>query len=146
MFNRSKKYNESKIRLSKICKRLNGVDMNVEIDLMEGLKDPEKAKTVVKQVQKAIDDLTKGFQQAMVAAESAQKVADDYSGQVSILVRSNAELQGAIKDIHLLLNAKKDLWENDTEMQSLVTELGKHVMSSSAIKAGVIDEAQNQTL
>ncbi len=114
---------------------------NFIIDLTEGLNDPTKAKAVVKRVQNVIDELVEANQEALQVAKDANANADEYEKQCNNLNKSNQGLVEALKNVHIVLGSKIDLFKDDEGMNELMKELGKFIMSSGAIKSGVVKNA-----
>jgi len=117
--------------------------MILEIDLAEGLQNPEKAKEVIKKVQGVIDELTMASTEAIAMAKKANALAEEYESLNDALTQSTLDLSATIKAIHTLLGRKVDLFQGDAELLVLMNELAQFVMSSGAIKAGVISHGQN---
>lgn len=114
--------------------------LKFEIDLSEGLKDETKAKEVIAKVQKAIDDLVIANSQAQQAAKDALALSNEYEKQVDLLLQANTDLADALKNIHIMLNAKRDLFKEDKEMVEFMEKLATWTLSSAAIKSGVISK------
>lgn len=114
--------------------------LKFEFDLSEGLKDETKAKEVIAKVQKAIDDLVIANSQAQQAAKDALTLSNEYEKQVDLLLQANTDLADALKNIHIMLNAKRDLFKEDKEMVEFMEKLATWTLSSAAIKSGVISK------
>lgn len=111
--------------------------MNMEFDLMESLKDKEKAKKVVKQVQDAIDVLVLANKKAIKIAEDANRTSSEYEKHTKNLTKACADLTAALKSIHSVLGQKKELFADDKDMKILMDELATFVLGSGSIKLGV---------
>lgn len=114
--------------------------LNFEIDLAEGLKDEAKAKQTISKVQKAIDDLVIANTAAKKAAEDAVALSDEYEKQVNLLLSANTDLADALKNIHIMLNSKRELFKEDAEMADFMAKLATWTLSSSAIKSGALSK------
>lgn len=112
--------------------------LNFEIDLQEGLTDKEKAKVVIKKVQDAIDELVISNQEWEKNAKEALKTAKEYEAQVDKLLEANIDLSDALKNVHIFLNSKRDLFKKDKASVEFMEKLATWTISSSAIKAGVM--------
>jgi hypothetical protein len=53
------------------------------------------------------------------------------------------DLNEAIKNVHIVLGEHRDLFENSPKLKELMTTLDHYVMSSGAIKMGVIANGSN---
>lgn len=116
--------------------------MSLEIDLMEGIKNPEKAKEVVKAVQASIDELTKAAQESLQTAKDANANAEEYHKQVQVLTQSNISLSEAIKAIHMKLNEHADIVDQAEELAEIRKELAKFVLGTGMIKLGVLGNVE----
>jgi len=112
---------------------------NFEIDLKEGMNNPEKAAQVIKQVQDALDEAVIGWQDATAAAKAANDIAEKYQKHCETLQTTSNDLTEALKNVHIVLGSKKDLWKDDKQMIQLMENLGTFVLSSGAIKSGVMN-------
>ena len=74
---------------------------------------------------------------SLEAANSANKVAEEYKENLNIMTKSNVHLSDAIKDIHIALNAAEVL----EDLDNLKLELGKLIISGGMIKLGVLSKA-----
>lgn len=118
--------------------------MDVVFKLTEGLKDPEKAKSVIDDVQQSIDGLVSSNEKVLAEAEKASKLSAEFEKLCRDLEKSNLELVEAVKNIHLILNKHRDRWEDLPDMQEVIKGLGQFVTSAGVIKAGVVAEAERR--
>lgn len=112
--------------------------MNYEIELTEGLNNPEKAKQVIKEVQDAIDEMVKTNQELLKMTEDANKIAAEYEEQTTLLHKTSSDLSDALKAIFSIMGKKKELWKNDEEINVIMDTLATFVLGSGTIKLGVI--------
>jgi hypothetical protein len=112
----------------------------LEFNLQDAINNPEKAKVIVQQVQKAFTELANSNLQALNVAKQSQTLLADYEQQMKVLVNGNINLADALKNVHIFLNSKKDLWKADKEVQDFMQHLSTWVVSSGAIKLGVLSE------
>lgn len=121
-------------------------EFNFEIDLKEGLKNETKAKVVIKKVQDAIDELVIANQGYKKGAEDLLKISAEYEKQVEIISNANLDLMDALKNIHIFLGSKKDLFKGDAEFNDFMNKLSTWTISSSAIKASVIQHKRKENV
>ena len=114
----------------------------LQIDFGEGLKNPEAAKLVVKQIQNTIDEL-------IVARDEALKLADQTNELLEISTKDNGHLNTAIvnmsdviKNIHMVLNTNAELVDQSEDIAKLRTRLSQFVLNSGMIKLGVKSNAK----
>lgn len=112
--------------------------MDVTIDLTKGLADPAEAKKAIKKVQLAIDEIVKVREALFETANAANKIAAEYSKQVTTLTKTNFDLTTVLKSIHILFGQKYELIQGDTELKELANSLATFILSSGAIKQGVL--------
>ncbi len=95
-----------------------------------------------KQMQKCFDDLIESNKQSVsYAKEIAEKLNESvelYKAQLNAAI----QLSDAIKNIHLMLNERIELFSNDNDMKKLLENLGEFVLSSGAIKMGVLSSGK----
>lgn len=116
---------------------------HVEQNLKLALNDPTKADNAVKAINSAIDEVVKAAETSMQVAKDANETAEEYHKQVVLLTKSNIDLSGAIKNIHLKLNEHADLVDQRDDLAALRKELAKYVLGTSAIKMGVQPSEEN---
>lgn len=117
--------------------------LNVEIELGKILVDNDEAKEVIKQVQAAFRELSEASLEAIDAAKKANQNANEYHEQLVKVNKANLDLTQAIKNIHIVLGSKRDLWENDKEIEAVMNSLATFVLGSGSMKAGIIAEGMN---
>jgi len=115
----------------------------MKIDLSLAVNDEAKLSKFSKKIQKEIKRLEDERDKSLEIATLANKNCADYKKQIITLNKTSIDLTQALKGIHLTLGAKKDLWKDDMDMDILMTTLSTFVLSSSAIKAGVVSNAKN---
>ncbi len=115
--------------------------MNIEFDLTEGLTNPEKAKEVVKKIQKVVDELALAKEETLKAAKQANELTAEYEKQVIVLTKTVSDLAAAIKAVYSILGKKSDLFKDDAEMVVIMESLAHFVTGSGAIKLGAMDAA-----
>ena len=121
----------------------------LQFNLQEGIDNPEKAPEIVRSVQAAFTELSNSSLAALEAAKQSKNLAEEYSKQVQLLTQSNVDLTSAMKNIHIILNSKSDLFKGDAEMQEVMAGLSMFVVGSGAIKMGVfakgMEDAKSQS-
>jgi len=110
----------------------------------EDLKDVTKAKRVVKDVQEFVDNVIKQRDELLNQAEISNKVATEYQNHLFTVSKTVGDLTQAMKNIHVMLGSKKDLWQDDSEMNDLMNTISTFVMSSGAIKLGVLSNETDE--
>ena len=113
----------------------------LEFNLNEALQNPSKAKEIVGKVQQAFTDLSNSNLQSLEAAKQAQALVEAYENQVKVLTQGTISLSDSLKNVHLFFNSKKELWQNDKEVVEFMQHLSTWVVSSGAIKLGVLSES-----
>lgn len=121
--------------------------MDIEFDLKEGLKDPAKAKEVVAKVQETVNELIAALKETKEAGAAANNLTKEYEARLITSEKTIVDLTTVIKNIHIVLGARRDAFAGDKGLLAIMEELDKFVMSSGAIKAGVIANAgkENET-
>jgi hypothetical protein len=114
-----------------------------KIDLLEGLKDPEKAKEVVKQVQGAIDELVLANQELKKQLEIDIKKFDEAAELIKNLQEATINATEVIKNLNIVLNSKRELFKDDEEMEVVMKALAHFVTGAGAIKMGVLANEKN---
>ena len=115
-----------------------------EINFEEGFESKEKAEKVVKQIQFAIDELTLANQESMRQLKETLATIDQAEKQIKILTQANIDMTKTMKNLHIVLGTKKDLWKDDEEMNVVMNALAHFVTGSGAIKLGVIGNEENK--
>ena len=111
--------------------------MNVVIDL----ENKEAAKDQIKLIQGAMDDFVDVINKQSAQLKENVVSIDEAKKQIVNLTAGSVGLADTIKAIHLLLGRKKDLFKDDKQMNELMNELATFVVSSGAIKLGVLSHA-----
>jgi len=109
--------------------------MKIEIDE----NNPQES---VKKIQEAFDELVDVINQQKQNLLDNAKVIDDAKEQIENLTKSTIGFSDSLKGIHMTLQSKKDLFKDDMEMNELLTTLSTFVVSSAAVKLGVISNAK----
>lgn len=112
----------------------------LEFNLQDAIDNPENAKEIVRAINASFNELNESNKIALETAIEAKSVATKYHEQVQVLTRSNIDTVEAIKNIFMTLNDRKELWGNDPQMKKLMDGLATFVLSSGAIKMGVLRE------
>jgi len=110
--------------------------MQIEMDL----KDETKAREQIKKVQTAIDDLLSVCNDQKMQLIANTEVITESEKHIRMQEGTIKDLTNSIKAIYRVLNAKKDLWKNDKEINEIQESLKIFVLGSGAIKAGVTNE------
>ena len=113
--------------------------MQVEINL----KNKEQAAQEIKKVQTAIDELLDVCNQQKTQLQENIKTISEAEAHSKTLENSAVDMSDAMKAIHRILQSKKELFEGDQEMKAVLDSLATFVVSSGAIKLGVISNARN---
>lgn len=108
-------------------------------ELLEGLKNPEKAAEIIAHIQNELTTIVNAFNEMKELSKNNSALCEEYKTQVVIAQKANVDLVQSIKQIHIALSAHIDVLPLD--LQNLTQELAKFVLSSSVIKAGVISNA-----
>ena len=114
----------------------------LEFDLNEAFKKPEKAKEIVKKVQTSFTELTDACLAMKEAAKESEKLNLEYAKQVQHLTNANVDMVTAMKNIHIILSSRQELFKDDKEMQEVMLGLATFVTGSGAIKMGVLAKAK----
>lgn len=114
--------------------------MQVEIDL----NNKEKAAEEIKKIQKAIDDLIGVCKSQEQQLKDNVKVINEAEEHINTLQKTAVDLSDALKAVHRILQSKKEMFGTDKEIKELLDMLATFVVSSGAIKLGVISHAQDQ--
>jgi len=117
--------------------------MITEQELQEGLKNENKARELIKRIQEACDELVKVKDEALKAANNAVALCDQYNKMIEDLTSANRDMATVLKNVHIALNAEKELWEKSQSITELVDILARFVVSAGAIKAGVKNATHN---
>lgn len=107
-------------------------------ELLEGLKNPEKAKEIILTIQSSLDDIVNGFNEMKQAALDSQEQARKAIEIATLNADTIVDLTTALKNIHIILGAHKDMLPDD--LKTVYEELSKFVLTGAAIKIGVIKE------
>jgi len=113
------------------------MDFDITVNLQEAIDSPSDAKEIVRRVQNAFDELQEANKDLLKVAESSNKIARDFEQQNKDFIDSIKGLTDTLKQIHIVLNARKELWKNDEKVQELMIHLAGFVTGSAAIKLGV---------
>lgn len=103
---------------------------------------------IVKQVHDAFEELANAALQAIETAKEANENAAAFEKQNKELLEGSISMTETMKAIFSVLGQKKDLWKNDADMKIIMDSLATFVLSSGAIKMGVIGatkESNNET-
>ena len=114
-----------------------GDNMKIEINQ----ENPQES---VGKIQEAFDELVDVINQQKQQLLENVKVIDDASEQIKNLTNSAVDFSDALKGVHMTLQAKKELFKDDEEINELLNTLAKFVVGSSAIKLGVISNARDK--
>lgn len=98
----------------------------------------------VKLIQKTINDLLEICQDQKKQLLENISVIDESKLQITNLTKSAVDLSDAIKNIQRLLGSKMDLLKGDEELMKLTESLNTFIVSSGAIKLGVISNEMNK--
>lgn len=112
--------------------------MEIRIDF----NDKEKAAQQIAGIQESFDEIIRINNEARATLKDNSIVIDDCIEKLNTLQTANGDLVQTLKNIHIMLNARVELFAKDEEMRALIETLGTFVTSSGAIKAGVIREHQ----
>lgn len=118
------------------------MEAQLEFDLNEAIKDPSKAKEIVKGVQKAFTEMSNASLEAIESAKAMKNVAVEYEKQLKLISNANLDLTTAMKNIHIILSNRTDMFKDDPEMQEVIAGLATFVTGAGAIKLGVINKAK----
>ena len=99
--------------------------------------------TELKECQIAIDEMVNSFEFMKSESEKLGKLLDDSLKINSALQTSNDNLMTTIKNIHINLNANNECFTGNVQIEEMMKELAKFIMSGEAIKAGVRQNAIN---
>lgn len=91
------------------------------------------------QFQKDVDVMVNCFNEYKKEVERLEKLLND-----SILVNerintANVHLVESLKNINMILNANNELFIGNSQVENMMKELSKFIVSSESIKAGVIN-------
>lgn len=97
----------------------------------------------LKECQVAIDDMVESFNFMKLETEKLGKLLDDSLAVASARQLANDNLITTIKNIHITLNSHNELFHGCTQIEEMMKELAKFILSSEAIKSGVRQNAVN---
>jgi len=96
------------------------------------------------EVQKEFDALTDACNKQSTELKANGVAMEEAKMQIVNLTAGSVGLAGTIKAIHLLLGRKSDLFKDDKQMNELMREIATFVVSSGAIKLGVLSHAMDK--
>ena len=114
-------------------------------ELMEfkiDLNNREKATEQLAEVQKAFDDIMKINTEGQATLKENALVIDKAIISLNQMQNTQGDMVQIIKNVHIMLNARLEMFATDEEIKALITSLGSFIMSSAAVKAGVMREQQ----
>ena len=82
------------------------------------------------------------FDELLTVMKEQEKQLKENVIAMENLTTTSVDLSDTIKNINIVLGSKKDLWAGDEVMNDLMNKLAHFVMSSGAIKLGVISNAK----
>lgn len=117
---------------------------DIEINFAKGFENKEEAKKVVKQIQDSIDELVLANTELKAQLNYNLEVIKSAEEQITNLTDTSVGLSDALKAVHRILQARKDQFKGDDEMKAVMDSLATFVVSSGAIKLGVISHAKTK--
>lgn len=109
-----------------------------KIDLTEGLKNPELAEKVVKEIQDCIDNLVVVIQGQQLQLQENVKLLDQCAQDIQKYQDATIDFGTSLKNIHTLLNANAEIVDQSADLKKLRSDLSKLILEGSMIKLGVI--------
>lgn len=91
-----------------------------------------------------INLLGKVVTESLDTANKAVAQSEEFSAHAASCEQTNLDLVQTIKNIHIVLNSKMDMFKDDIKMQELMSHLAVFIASPATIKAGVMKNATNQ--
>lgn len=97
----------------------------------------------MRECQAAIDDMINSFEFMKTEVSKLEVLLDDSLKINSTLKIAGDNLIAAIKNIHITLNANNECFNGNAQVEEMMRDLAKFIMSNEAIKAGVRSNAIN---
>ena len=113
------------------------------MELKLDLENPEES---IKLIQESFDEIVKVNQEYKEELLKKNKIMEEAETVIADLQNSAIDLSDTIKAINMTLINKKNLFKGDEIMEDLLTTISKFMLSSSAIKLGVMSEARRRKL
>lgn len=110
--------------------------MNIEI----------KTQADVDKVQKEFDDLLAVCKSQKIELSKNGLLMVEANRQINTLTELAISLSDTLKATHSVLGRKKDMFKGDDEMTVILNSLATFVLSSGAIKLGVVSNATDTEL
>lgn len=110
------------------------MELNIEINL----DDKEQAAAKLKEIQGSFDELLSVMKMQEKQLKENAAVMEKAGQENKDLLDTAVGLADTIKSIYRLLNTKKEMWASDVQVNELMNQLATYMVSSSAIKLGVI--------
>lgn len=110
--------------------------MKIELDLL----DKSKIQSQVQVIQEQIDELLGVIEKQQSELKNNADVMLNAQDRIETLLNTNKDLVEAIKNVHIYLGSQSDKFKGDEGFKILMEGLGVFIMSSGAIKAGVVNE------
>lgn len=116
----------------------------MQFDLNEIVNNTEKALEVKNKIEAGFKELTESAALSLQTAKDTKVLNDQLHEQVQELTKASINLNQAMRDIHTMLNSKRELFREDPEMVAFVESLGKYILSSGSIKLHVMGNSDGK--
>lgn len=114
--------------------------MKIDLDL----SNKEEAKKQLEKIQFAIDELLDVCNKQKAQLKENLEVMTTSEEQIINLTKASVDMADTIKAVHRILQARKEKFEGDDAMKTVMDSLATFVVSSGAIKLGVISNAEGE--
>lgn len=112
------------------------------MEIKLNIENKEDAKAQLKIIQNEIDALVEVCEsQKKMLKENIETISSSKETIVD-LTNSTIAMADSLKALHRLLQARKELFVGDEQMQTIMNSLATFVLGSGAIKLGVLSEAK----
>ena len=102
--------------------------------------DTDNPQESVEKIQKAIDEFVLIIQKQEKELKRNVETMDNSAKEIQALLGHVTGLANIIKGVYRVVQSKHELWHGDKEMEELNKNLATFVVSSDAIKLGVISK------
>jgi len=107
-------------------------------------ENKEEAMMQVKVLKDSYEEMCEVSKKQNEALKVANDQLESAAKTINTLTDAAMGTTEALKAVHTILGSKKDLWNNDKQINELMNSLSTFVLSSGAIKLGVISNDNNQ--
>lgn len=115
----------------------------IQIDLAKGMKDPEKAKEAIKEIQTQIDELVGALESQNDLLKTQNKDLETATKLLKKLETDKENYRESLVNISTVLFSKKELWKKDEEMAEMVSALSNFLLSKENIEGAAKNGKRN---